>query len=57
MTKENTAKIVTDLPKKNILAITKIKMKMYKNYRRGDSSFVFNCKQRTSSMKFNEALR
>lgn len=32
MIKENVARIITVLPKKNISTITKIKMNMYKNY-------------------------
>lgn len=42
MIKENAARIITVLPKKNILTITKIKMKMYKNYRRGESLLSFS---------------
>lgn len=42
MMKENAARIVTVLPKKNILTMTKIKIKMYKNYRRGESHLSFS---------------
>lgn len=42
MMKENAARIVTVLPKKNILTMTKIKMKMYKNDRRGESFLSFS---------------
>lgn len=42
MMKENAARIVTVLPKKNILTIRKIKVKMYKNYRRGESLLSFS---------------
>lgn len=42
MMKENAARIVTVLAKKNILTIRKIKMKMYKNYRRGESLLSFS---------------